>query len=75
MVETLDGFREAVGSWGASSAAATQVLRELNEATSRRDEHLNTLIAAQGKRFTWLFIVTLALAVAAIVTGIITLIR
>lgn len=75
MIETLEGFRQAVSTWGASSAAATEVLKDLNEATCRRDEDLNTLIAAQNKRFTWLFIVTLLLAVAAIATGIMTRLR
>lgn len=75
MVETLEGFREAVTSWGRSSAASTEVLKELKEAASRRDEDLNTLIAAQSRRFTWLFVVTLVLAAAAIATGIIALLR
>lgn len=75
MVETLGGFREAVTSWGESSTASTQALTELKEAASRRDEELNTLIATQSKRFTWLFVVTLVLAAAAIATGIIALLK
>ncbi len=75
MVETLGGFREAVTFWGESSAASTQALTDLKEAASRRDEELNTLIATQSKRFTWLFVVTLVLAAAAIATGTIALMR
>ena len=70
MVRTLDGFRDAVTSWGESSAASTEALKDLKQAAAQRDDSLNSLISAQSRRFVWLFVVTLVLAAAAVTVAV-----
>ena len=75
MADTLGGLRDAVHSLGESSAASTRRLGDMQEAASRRDENLQNLMKEQNRRFIWLFVVTLVLAVGAIATGAVALLR
>lgn len=49
------------------------MLQGLQEAAAQRDEHLTALMTGHSRRFTWFFVVTLVLAVAAITMGILAL--
>jgi len=68
--ETLGGLRDAVHTLGECSSASSATLQELHEVASHRDETLQGLMREQNRRFVWLFVVTLVLAVAAIATGV-----
>ncbi len=75
MLETLDSLRGAVSSWQETSTASTATLRGLQEAAAHRDEHLATLMTEHGRRYTWFFVVTLVLVVAAIAMGILAMLQ
>ena len=75
MLETLNGLGDAVSAWQEASGTATATLQGLQEAAARRDEHLATLVTEHSRRFTWFFVVTLVLAVAAIAMGILALVH
>ena len=58
---------------GEISTAQTRALQEINERTAEQNHHLARLIADQGRRFVWLFVVTIILAVGAIAAAILSL--
>lgn len=62
-MDQVGGTLRSLGEAHGSQAAA---LREMNEKTNQQNELMIGLIAAQSKRFTMLFVVTLILAVAAV---------
>jgi hypothetical protein len=62
-MERVGGTLSSLGEANSSQAAA---LREMNEKTNQQNELMTKLIAAQSKRFTMLFVVTLILAVTAV---------
>ena len=75
MVQTLDGLRSALDSWSASSSASTQALQQLQEAAARREERLETALATQNKRFGWFLALAAMLALAALGTSLVILLR
>lgn len=75
LAETMEGLRGAVASWGESSAASADTLQQWKEAACRRDDDFRELVAAQDRRLTWLYIVTLAFAVTAVALAVFTLVR
>ncbi|MHC4092341.1 MAG: hypothetical protein ACYSVY_19065 [Planctomycetota bacterium] len=75
MAATLDGLRTALTSWGESSTAATEALIALQASAATRNQRLDALMTSQSRRFTLLFVMTTVLALAAIGTGIIALLK
>ena len=73
MLEALHGLGQAVSAWQETSTASTAMLQGLQETAAQRDEHLSALMTEHSRRFTWFFVVTLVLAVAAITMGILAL--
>jgi septal ring factor EnvC (AmiA/AmiB activator) len=72
IVETLDTVQQALTTLGASCSASTQALKVLRMASAETDERMSKLVEQQGRRFVWLFAVTLILAtvsVTAVVLG------
>lgn len=69
--QTLDRLSNAVSNVGQAHSTQTQVLREMGTKTDQQSEMIRSLIAAQSRRFTLLFIVTLILALATIAAAII----
>jgi chromosome segregation ATPase len=61
--ESMDAFRDAVGSLGDASTSSISVLKDLQRATASRDDSLCELIRDQNKKFTTLFIVAIVVAV------------
>ena len=66
-----DGTRVAISAMGEANTAQADTLKEVNTKTSEQHERLIKLMAEQGKRFMMLFVVTVALAVAAVMTAIV----
>ncbi|HUU83770.1 MAG TPA: hypothetical protein VM243_09725 [Phycisphaerae bacterium] len=73
MLQTLHSLGDALDSWQETSTASTATLQGLQEAATRRDENLATLMTEHSRRFTWFFVITLVMAVAAITMGILAL--
>jgi chromosome segregation ATPase len=66
IVETLDTVQQAFNTLGESCSASTQALRELRMASAETDARMSKLVEQQGRRFVWLFAVTLVLATVSI---------
>jgi ABC-type transporter Mla subunit MlaD len=66
-MDRVGGTLQSLGEANSSQAAA---LREMNEKTNQQNALMTKLIAAQSRRFTMLFVVTLILAVTAVVATV-----
>lgn len=66
IVETLDTVHQTITTLGESCSASTQALRVLRMAAAETDERMSKLVEQQGRRFVWLFAVTLVLATVSI---------
>jgi septal ring factor EnvC (AmiA/AmiB activator) len=66
IVESLGTFRDAMTSLGDTCSASTDALRDIRMDAARNGKRLTGLIEQQAKRFVWLFIVTLVVALAGI---------
>lgn len=67
IVDSFTSLQQAVSALGASANSQVETLVSLKEAAQQREDHLAEQMQDQSKRFTMLFVVTLVLAVAAIV--------
>ncbi len=68
---TLDKVGSTLSSLGEANTSQSSALREMNEKTNQQNELLTKLIAAQSRRFTMLFVVTLVLASTAVIASLI----
>ena len=71
--QTMDRLSSAVSSVGQTNSGQTEVLREMGVKTDQQSEMIRTLISAQSRRFTMLFVVTLILALTTITIAIVSI--
>ncbi len=62
IAESMDGFREAVGSLTQASSTSSETLKSLFATTAASDERLMTLLTDQNKKFSRLFVMAMVLA-------------
>ena len=70
---TIEKVGTALDSMGQAGTVQAEALRHMSVEATEQNEMLTRLIAAQSKRFTMLFVVTLVLAVAAVTTAIVSI--
>jgi len=70
---SIDGFRDAVATLSDASTASSVAVKDLQLSTLETQERTAELIREQSKRFTMLFVVTVVLALMAMIAGVATL--
>ena len=60
---------------GESATASTSVLREVHAQTLEREERMGSLLEAQSRRLTWIAVIAISVAAAAVVVSAIALFR
>ena len=73
--DSLGDVRQALVAVGESATASTSVLREVHAQTLEREERMGSLLEAQSRRLTWIAVIAISVAAAAVVVSAIALFR
>jgi len=75
MTDTMDGLRKSVEAMGTAAATTTEALKTLHQRGAERESQLAELVKAQGRRYAWLFVITLVCSGIAAAVGTIALLQ
>ena len=75
LTESLESFREAVGTLGDATTASSVAIKDLQLSALEQQQRTAGLIREQSRRFTMLFVITLILAAVGIAAGLLSLLN